>query len=231
MSESDHPLAALGGTWHGAGDGEYPTIAAFAYFEELVVAPVLGRPLAHWRSTTREAATGQARHAESGFLRATPSGVELVVAHGFGVVEAAAGTFDGAALRLHTTGLIATASAKQVEQIERYYQLDGDVLRYTIAMAAVGVELTHHLPRRIAPLTTTARRSPRDHTVAAAGLGGHDARLELVPLETISIEVASAWSIAQPEDHRDPGAVVGSTVWCVVPAKRSDGAHAGRTDT
>jgi hypothetical protein len=142
---SDHPLAALAATWRGGGAGEYPTIAGFSYTEELVVAPVPERPLAHWRSTTRDAGTGEPRHAESGFLRATPAGVELVVAHTFGIVEVTAGSFDGSVLALRSTGLLGTASAKHVEEVERRYELDGDVLRYTIAMAAVGVPLTHHL--------------------------------------------------------------------------------------
>jgi len=142
---ADHPFAALAGTWHGSGEGEYPTITSFAYREELVVAPVNGRPLAHWRSTTRDATTGEPRHAESGFLRATADGPELVVAHGFGVVEAAGGSFDGRVLALRATGLVGTPSAKSVTEVERRYELDGEALRYTIAMAAVGVGLTHHL--------------------------------------------------------------------------------------
>jgi hypothetical protein len=140
-----HPFAELAGTWQGHGEGEYPTIDDFAYTEELVVQPVPDRPLAHWRSTTRDAASGEPRHAESGFLRSPPGGVELVVAHGFGIVEAAAGTFDGGVLTLRSTGLVGTASAKQVDEVERRYSLDGEVLRYTIAMAAVGEPLTHHL--------------------------------------------------------------------------------------
>lgn len=140
-----HPLAALAATWRGPGEGEYPTIADFAYTEELVIAPVPDRPLAHWRSTTRDAATGEPRHAESGFLRATTHGLELVVAHGVGIVEAAAGSFDGGVLALRSRGLLRTASAKQVDEVERRYELDGETLRYAIAMAAVGVPLTHHL--------------------------------------------------------------------------------------
>jgi hypothetical protein len=141
----DHPLAALAGTWRGAGEGVYPTIADFTYTEELVIAPVPGRPLAHWRSTTRDGATGEPRHAESGFLRSVAQGLELVVAHGFGVVEASVGTFDGDVLALRTSGLLGAPSAKQVDEVERRYELDGETLRYTIAMAAVGVPLTHHL--------------------------------------------------------------------------------------
>ncbi len=141
----EHPLAALAATWRGTGAGEYPTIAPFSYDEDLVVAPVPGRPLAHWRSTTRDAVTGEPRHAESGFLRVTGAGIELVVAHGFGIVEASIGTFDGAALVLRSDGLLGTPSAKDVAAVERRYELDGETMRYTIAMAAVGVPLTHHL--------------------------------------------------------------------------------------
>ena len=141
----DHPLATLAATWRGAGEGTYPTIADFTHTEELVITPVPGRPLAHWRSTTRDGATGEPRHAESGFLRSVAQGLEFVVAHGFGVVETAVGSFDGNVLALRSSGLLGTPSAKQVDEVERRYELDGDTLRYTIAMAAVGIPLTHHL--------------------------------------------------------------------------------------
>ena len=141
----DHPLADLAGTWRGRGAGEYPTIRPFEYDEELVVVPVPGRPLAHWRSTTRDAATGEPRHAESGFLRRTDAGVELVVAHGFGIVETATGRLEAGVLALRSGGLLGTPSAKFVELVERRYELDDETLRYTVAMAAVGVALTHHL--------------------------------------------------------------------------------------
>lgn len=141
----DHPFSLLAGTWRGEGRGEYPTITGFSYSEELVVVPVPDRPLAHWRSTTRDAASGEPRHAESGFLRSVGDTVELVAAHGFGIVEAACGTFDGAVLDLTSTGLLGTASAKQVDAVARRYELRGDDLSYTIAMGAVGLPLTHHL--------------------------------------------------------------------------------------
>lgn len=142
---ADHPFAALVGTWRGSGEGEYPTIDDFTYTEEIVVVPVPDRPLAHWRSTTKDGHTGEPRHAESGFLRSTPAGVELVVAHGFGIVEAAAGTFEAGALDLESTGLLMTGTAKHVDGVERRYVVDGDTLTYTIAMAAVGEPMTHHL--------------------------------------------------------------------------------------
>lgn len=140
-----HPLATLAATWRGAGAGEYPTIPDFAYTEELVITPVPDRPLAHWRSTTRDATSGEPRHAESGFLRATAQGLELVVAHGFGMLESATGSFEDGVLSLRSSGMLGTPSAKQVDAVQRRYELDGDTLRYTLAMAAVGVTLTHHL--------------------------------------------------------------------------------------
>jgi hypothetical protein len=38
-----------------------------------------------------------------------------------------------------------TATAKTVTALHRTFDLDGDRLTYTIAMAAVGQPLTHHL--------------------------------------------------------------------------------------
>lgn len=152
---SDHPFAALAGTWRGRGEGDYPTIEPFAYDEELVIEAVPGRPVAHWRSRTRDAATGEARHAESGFLRSTPDGVELVLAHSFGVVESATGAMEVVAtgaydLDLDSDAMHATPSAKRVDRVRRHVRFDGGTLTYTIAMAAVGVDVTHHLSASLA---------------------------------------------------------------------------------
>jgi hypothetical protein len=145
LSSTAHPFDVVAGTWRGSGEGSYPTIADFAYNEELVVTAVPGKPLARWASTTRDASSGEPRHAESGFLRSTPAGTEFVVAHGFGVVEVATGTLDGGVLSLSTSSLHGTPTAKAVEHVDRRYELDNDELRYTVSMAAVGVALTHHL--------------------------------------------------------------------------------------
>jgi hypothetical protein len=141
-------LSPLAGTWRGGGEGSYPTIAGFSYVEELVIEPVPGRPVVHWRSRTRDAASGEPRHAESGFLRVADGGVELMLAHSFGVVETAVGTFDGGrVLALSSLTVAGTPTAKRIDRIDRRVELDvdGGGLRYEVAMAAVGVPLTHHL--------------------------------------------------------------------------------------
>ena len=108
------------------------------------MAPVPGRPVLMWTSRTRDL-EGNPRHAESGFLRPTPEGVEMVVAHSFGIVEVGLGTVDGDRLEIDSTSLTGTPSAKDVTAVRRRYVIVGDELTYTIAMAAVGVSLTHHL--------------------------------------------------------------------------------------
>ena len=137
-------VAAWIGTWRGEGEGSYPTIDPFHYAEELTLTRVPGRPVVAWSSRARDAA-GQPRHAESGFLRIVDDGVELVLAHNFGTVEVAVGRLGGGHLDLDTHATARTPSAKVIEQIRRRYTLDGDTLGYEIAMAAVGVPLTHHL--------------------------------------------------------------------------------------
>ena len=74
-----------------------------------------------------------------------PGGVELVVAHPTGIVEVDEGELDGHEIRLRSSAVVRTATAKEVVAVERTFRLDGDVLRYDVAMAAVGHPLTHHL--------------------------------------------------------------------------------------
>jgi hypothetical protein len=83
-----NPLDHLAGRWVGEGSGDYPTIEPFTYREVLEIIAIPGRPLATWRSTTTDGATGEARHSEVGFLRPGDERAELVLAHGFGVTPA-----------------------------------------------------------------------------------------------------------------------------------------------
>ena len=167
------PLAFLIGTWTGEGRGEYPTIADFTYGEEITVAAPPGKPFLTytqrtWR-TGEHPDAGAALHTETGYLRAAgPGKAEAVVAMPTGVVEVHAGTVDGDALRLETTTVGATPTAKEVRSVARTLEVDGDELRYELWMAAVGQENQIHLT------ATLQRRGPDpflEAAVAEARLG------------------------------------------------------------
>ncbi len=81
--------------------------------------------------------------------------VEWVLAHPTGITEIQEGTLtvDGATIEMEltATAIGLTASAKDVTALGRSIHVDGDELRYTLRLGAVGQPLQHHL-------TATLRR-------------------------------------------------------------------------
>lgn len=145
LHEDLAPLAFLLGTWAGEGWGEYPTVPRFAYREEVVFGH-LGKPQLSYRQQTWHAEDGRPLHAEAGWFRPGRDGaVELVLAHPTGLVEVADGRVVGGRVALASTVVHGTATAKEVRAVTRVIEVDGDVLRYELAMAAVGVPLVPHL--------------------------------------------------------------------------------------
>ncbi|HMG41187.1 MAG TPA: FABP family protein [Acidimicrobiales bacterium] len=153
MEPELHPdvaaLACLLGTWSGEGTGHYPTIEPFGYREEISFGHV-GKPFLAYRQGTVNLGTGLPAHAETGYLRGVGDGrVELVLAHPSGIAEVAEGTVtvtaDGVELRLTSTSVTHTSTAKDVQSVARTITVAGDVLRYDLAMGAVGQPHQPHL--------------------------------------------------------------------------------------
>jgi hypothetical protein len=147
------PVAWLLGTWHGNGRGDYPTIEAFEYGQELIFTHD-GRPFFHYmaRAWIVDAEGAKLREGaiETGFLRCRPEGkMELVLAHHTGFAEIWYGEASGGKLELQTDAVARTESAKEVVAGHRLYgNVEGDLL-YAYDMAAVGQPLQPHLWARL----------------------------------------------------------------------------------
>ena len=140
------PVAFLVGTWVGEGEGSYPTIEPFGWRDTTRFWHV-GKPAMLYEQRTKDAVTGEPRHAESGFLRPgpEPDAFELIVAHNTGHAELATGNVAGTRIELTSTLVQGTDTAKDVTTLHRVLHLEDDTLTVTLAMAAVGQPLTHHL--------------------------------------------------------------------------------------
>jgi nitrobindin-like protein len=143
------PVAWLLGRWGGRGHGDYPTIDAFEYAQELVFTHD-GRPFFHYfaRSWIIDAKGEKVREAaqEAGFLRCKPGGkVELLLSHNTGFVEIWYGEAEGGKLDLTTDAVVRTESAKEYVGGKRLYgNVEGRLL-YAYDMAAMGQALQPHL--------------------------------------------------------------------------------------
>jgi len=145
LHEDLEPLAFLLGTWRGEGKGAYPTIDPFAYEEEITFTHI-GKPWLAYAQRTKHPVKGFPMHAETGYWR--PIGadrVEIVLVHPTGISEIQEGSVNSSTVDVATTSVTRTSSAKEVTQLERTFRVDGDLMRYEVRMAAVGLPLQPHL--------------------------------------------------------------------------------------
>lgn len=140
-------LAFLLGVWKGRGRGCYPTIEPFEYLEEAVYTPGPAKPFIAYRQSTRRAGgEGEPLHAEAGYLRPGERGAaEAVIAQPTGIVEVHTGEVDGGRVRFRSAAVELSPTAAEVEQVERLIRVEGNVMHYRLAMAAVGQPLQIHL--------------------------------------------------------------------------------------
>ena len=144
------PIAFLLGSWEGDGHGDYPTIDAFDYREQVTFTNPPGKPFIAYRQMTWASDDGRPLHTEAGYLRAGEGGrFEFVMAQPSGFVEVYDGHLNGATLTFVTTTVVATPTAKRVDELSRTISVDGDELRYVLKMAAVGHPRLQHLDARL----------------------------------------------------------------------------------
>jgi hypothetical protein len=145
LHEQAARIAFLLGTWRGSGKGEYPTIDPFSYEEEVRFTHN-GKPFLAYTQRTWHPEKGHAMHGEAGYFRPLEGGrIEIVVAQPTGIVEVHEGTFDGSSIEVSSSLVGKTSTAKDVAKLQRSWEVDGEVLRYEVRMAAVGQPLQHHL--------------------------------------------------------------------------------------
>jgi hypothetical protein len=143
------PLAFLLGTWTGEGEGEYPTIQPFRYREEIRFSHN-GKPFLAYQQKTQAQDDGRPLHSEMGFLRAAQDqSLEFVIAQGIGLAEVDVGSIDGTRIELRSTFVGRAPTAKAVTGVRRVIWLEGDQLRYELAMEMTEVPLSHHLSARL----------------------------------------------------------------------------------
>jgi hypothetical protein len=133
------------GTWRGEGRGTYPTITDFAYGEEITLRDI-GRPFLLYEQRTWALDDGKPLHAEAGYWRPKPAGrIELLIAQATGMVEVDEGTIDGGRVEVASRAVASAATGPDVSGVTRSFDVDGDILRYELRMAAVGHPLLLHL--------------------------------------------------------------------------------------
>jgi hypothetical protein len=144
-------LSCLLGTWRGAGRGDYPTIDAFDYGEEMTFEHV-GDGFLLSSQQSWLARDGSPLHFERGFWRPGSAAheIEVTLAHPLGLTEVSEGRVEAGEDGITTIDLMSvevgrTRTGMDVLALERRYRVDGAGLRYDIDMRTGGTPMTRHL--------------------------------------------------------------------------------------
>jgi len=154
------PLSFLLGRWEGTGKGDYPTIEAFDFIQQLTFTHI-GKPYLiytsrSWRleqDADGAPAKGAPLAVEAGFWRPQPDNrVEVLLTHPTGITEIYLGEVAGTKIEMATDAVVRTESAKVYTAGHRLYGLVDSVRRpgekdlaYAYDMAAMGQPLQPHL--------------------------------------------------------------------------------------
>ncbi|MFW6204599.1 MAG: FABP family protein [Actinomycetota bacterium] len=160
------PIAWLLGRWEGAGVGDYPTIEAFHFGQELTFGYTPGKPFLSYVSRSwildQDGNLVRPAAAETGYWRPQPEGkIEVLLTHPTGFVEIYLGDVEPAKIELATRGVLKTETAKDYRSGHRLYGLVEGRLMYVYEMAAMGHDLQPHLSaelKRVAGATEIAER-------------------------------------------------------------------------
>lgn len=148
-------LRFLLGRWRGHGRGDYPTIDAFEYEEE-VTFTTAGKPFIVYHQRTWDPA-GAPLHSEMGYLRPVGSaGAELVVAQPTGITEIHSGVVDGSSVSFSSHAVALSPTAKDVRTVARVFTVRDGRLHYRLDMEAVGHGLQFHLEAALSRSDDTA---------------------------------------------------------------------------
>jgi hypothetical protein len=146
------------GVWRGRGAGEYPTIEAFEYAQEIRISHD-GRPFLAYESRAwlvgPDGAVIRRGHREVGWWRPiTVDGqptdeVEALFCAPTGIMELHIGQVSGVRIEFASDAVMRTATAKEVSAGKRLYGIVERDLLYAVDMAAMGVPLTPHLAAKL----------------------------------------------------------------------------------
>ncbi len=139
------------GKWRGNGVAVFPTIATFEYHEELEFTANDAQPVLRYEQRTwKKGETGEyvPSHWEVGFWRIlSPNELTIACAQVGGRVEVLRGNIEpaheGFVFKLHS---VLVANDARMDATAREFVLQGDTLRYAMAMSTTAVPaLTPHV--------------------------------------------------------------------------------------